>query len=211
MYQNSWRAFSTRHRFVLLAAALLLIAIAAPASAQEKPAAAGSEELLFETDRNQWLAATDGDSWPDLTEELGGTDPYDAASNAGNLVAAELPSEKELDFPSSPCRGTFTQRGLRLCITGLKTAATYRVASATCSVIGARVCGFEDLYYIYNQTAFDASYNPLGKWLGDFTADNRVLCGNKSITFNNDPDINDFDGECDSRQSRFYWCCHTKN
>ena len=124
MYENTRRDLSIRHRFAFVAAALLLVALAAPALAQEKPAAtSGSEEALFDTDRGQWLSDTDGDTWPDLTEELEGTDPYDPASNAASQVAAELPTEKVLDFPSSSCRSGFTQRGLRQCISGLKSPA----------------------------------------------------------------------------------------
>ncbi len=198
--------------FLTLIAVLLLIAGASAVSAKERPVVvAEGDEIPFDTDRGIWVFDTDGDTWPDLTEELDGTDPNDAAEYPGSSIPAGVLGQKELDFPSSPCRGSFTQQKLRLCISAVKDSATYRTASATCSVIGARVCDFEDLYYIYQQTANDANFNPNGKWLGHFTGDSTVHCGNRSVTFNNDPDIANFDGTCSASGSRTYWCCHTKS
>lgn len=195
---------------VAFIAVLSSVVGASMASAEEKPAlAAHGDEIPFDTDRGIWVFDTDGDTFPDLTEKLGGTDPNDATDYPGSSISAAIP-EKKLDLTATSCRSSFTQQQLRLCISNVMNSATYRTASATCSVIGARVCDFEDLYYIYQQTSNDANFNPNGKWLGQYTGDRVVHCGNRSITFNNDPDINDFDGTCNANGSRTYWCCHTR-
>ena len=208
---------SRTHLFTFTLIATLLCIAGSPAVVAQEQAAEPltseeprNDEVAFDTDRGIWVFDSDGDTWPDLTEELSGTDIYDAADYPGSELLQNLPAAL-LDFPTNNCRSPFfSQQGLRLCISPVKNAATYRFASASCSVIGGRVCDFEDLYYIYQQTGNDANFNPNGKWLGQITGDSRVLCGNRSVTFNNDPDINNFDGECSAGGVRTYWCCHSK-
>lgn len=198
-------------RFSLIGALLLFASASATFGQEELPAAVEGEEIPFDTDRGVWAFDTDGDTWPDLTEELAGTDPYDATDYSGSDLISQTPLQKELDFPSRPCRGPFTQQNNRLCITGVQNASNYRAASATCSNIGARVCDYEDLNYLYFFTANDANFNPNGKWLGHFVGDSTVQCGNRSVTFNNDPDTTNFDGTCNVFGNRTFWCCHTRN
>ena len=92
----------------------------------------------------------------------------------------------------------------------------YDRASVSCRNKGGRVCSYEDLFYIYHEVPEWARYwNPSGKWLGDFTRDDKVLCGNKTVSsytlspYDNDTDsdIWNFEGECNKKDSRKYYCC----
>jgi len=38
-----------------------------------------------------------------------------------------------------------------------------------------------------------------------------VNCGNRTITFDNDPDVWDFEGTCDKSGQNAYWCCHDRD
>ena len=93
----------------------------------------------------------------------------------------------------------------------VQNATNYTQAFANCRARQARVCTYEDLGYLYLATPYDPTFNPLGRWLGDFTHDDYVNCGNASITFNNDPDIWNFEGTCIKWDSRDYWCCHDRD
>ena len=178
----------------------------------------GQEEEMFDLETGLWLVDTDGDTYPDLTEERMETDPFDADSYPGQIAAdtrgglVALP-ESAVDIESALCRSGFVQRGTRLCATGLKGPSYYDDATIVCGASGARVCAYSDLYYIYTQTTADATFNPLNRFIGNIIADSTALCGSRSITFNNDPDIVDFDKACPTRSfgtKRNYWCCHTK-
>lgn len=162
----------------------------------------------FDTDRAIWVVDTDGDGYPDLSEQIRGTNPYDAAEHPAVGLA---PSQDNVGFPTAACRAGFTQAGNRLCInTFLQGANFYDNASTLCRNQFARVCTYEDLYYLYTQTALDGSYNPNGNWLGDFVGDDTVLCGNRDVTFNGDVDIFNFEGNCSKDAARNYWCCHDR-
>lgn len=167
---------------------------------------APSQETAFDTDRQQWIVDTDKDTYPDMTEELEGTDSLDPNDIPGG---SPPPSA---GFPSATCRSGFINAGSRLCITSAtQNATSYRSATAACRDRLAHVCTHEDLSYLYLRSSLDASFNPSGKWIGNIVGDDDVLCGNKSVTFDNDPDTANFEGECNKADLRAYWCCHDDN
>jgi len=60
-------------------------------------------------------------------------------------------------------------------------------------------------------SSVDAIYDPSGgKWLGDFVQNDFVNCGDWSVTFNNDPNIWNFEGTCSKWEKHNYWCCHDR-
>ena len=170
-----------------------------------------AEELVSaKEDSLDQLIDSDGDSFPDLTEKLGGTDPFDISDFPGSETLAE---EKALTaaagFPTATCRSGFRQAGARLCISSTtQNAARYEVASYRCRAKRARVATYEDLMYLYVYTSLDATYSPNGKWIGNIVGDDRVLFGNRSITSNNHSNIWNFEGVADKGNSRTYWCAH---
>ena len=196
--------------------------VAASAIAQDTPAEpdAMAEETMFDTDRGVMLADSDGDGFPDMTESLEGTNPF----NEANFPGSDIPSDGEMaemdmaegedaaadvGFPASSCRSGYRQAGSRLCIsTNVHDARSFANASTFCRDRRGRVAGYGDLRYLYVRTTIDSAYNPNGRWLGDWTGDDQVLCGNKSVTFNNDPDIANFDGTCNRFDNRNFWCAH---
>lgn len=164
-------------------------------------------EEMYDTDRALYLQDTDGDTYPDLTERLEGTSPRDAEDFPGR--APESVTAMASGFPTTLCRPGFRQAGSRLCISDtVQDAQTLANASVLCRDQRAYVCGYEELRYLYIRTGLDATFNPEGRWIGQWVADNEGLCGNRSITFDNDPDIGDFEGTCSRFDSRAYWCCH---
>ena len=163
----------------------------------------------YDTDRDEWLVDTDGDGTVDLSEEIGGTDPYDATVYPGS--DSEPVIEDKVGFPSTSCRSGFRSASSRLCISiDERNATRYYYATTYCRDRRARVCTYEDMYYLYHRTSLDSSYNTYGMWLGDFVYDDIILCGNKHITYNNDPDIYNFEGHCHKREFRQYYCCHDR-
>ncbi len=173
----------------------------------------GQPNPLYDTDRDLWLEDTDGDTFPNFTEELEGTNP----NNPEDYPGADLPESENneqalqanVGFPRSTCRSGYRQAGSRLCISpDEENARTFANAATFCRDRRGRVCSYTDLRYLYVRTGLDASYNPSGNWIGNFTGDDQALCGNRSITFNNDPDIGNFEGTCNRFNSRSFWCCH---
>ena len=156
----------------------------------------------FDEETQAWLYDADGDSWPDTTEHRGGTDLQDPSSHPG--------PDPDANFPAINCRPGFIQAGSRLCISQfVQNASPYANASSNCRNLYARVCSYEDLTYLYLNTGLDASYNPLPTaWIGNMIADDVSMCGNASITANNDPDIWNFEGQCNKTEWRPFWCCH---
>lgn len=169
-----------------------------------------ADGAMFDTDRNMALADTDGDGYPDLTESLEGTNPLDAEVYPGSDdVAME---DDTADFPASSCRSGFRQAGSRLCISiNVHNARSYANAMVFCRDRRSTVASYGDLRYLYTRSSLDAAYNPSGRWIGNFVDDDRALCGNRAITFNNDPDIANFEGECSRFDSRNFWCAHDRN
>jgi hypothetical protein len=169
---------------------------------------------MFDTDRGVTLIDSDGDSFPDLTESIELTNPYDAASYPGSDLPEEIDEASDFadpGFPASSCRSGYRQAGSRLCIsTNVHNAASYANALVYCRDRRGRVASYGDLRYLYVRTSLDAAYNPSGRWIGNFVDDDRALCGNRSITTNNDPDIGNFEGECSRFDSRNYWCAHDR-
>jgi hypothetical protein len=157
------------------------------------------EPVGFDVERGMYLYDADGDSFPDVTEEGAGTDLLDPGSNPG-------PGEPL--FPAITCRPGFSQQGDRLCISAVQGSASYMSATSTCRGLMSQVCSYEDLTYLYFNSASDGSYNPNGRWIGNMPHDQEVFCGNRSVTFNNDPDTLDFEGHCNKYDSRTFWCCH---
>lgn len=170
----------------------------------------------YDTDLDEWLIDTDGDGTVDLSEEIGGYDPLDPLSFPGDDGEPEtLPSslEKNAGFPTTFCRAGFTNPpgAWRLCVDFHEQNATrYDTASAVCRRRYAHVCTYEDLFYLYNYSTLDASYNPRNNWIGNWHGDDNPFCGNRDITFNNDPDMWNFEDNCDKSNRRSYWCCHDK-
>ena len=177
-----------------------------------------NEEIMFDTDTEQYLFDTDNDTFPDLTEELAGTDPYDADS------VPSFPEEDEQNEISSGHAKSGVQRSSclsgyyvhslasRLCISWPpRGPRNYTSATVDCRKQGARVTTHEDLVYMYLQTDWDRFLNPVGRWIGNIVGDNAVMVGNRDITFNNDPDIWNFDGITDKFTSRYYICAHDKS
>ncbi|MEM7584192.1 MAG: hypothetical protein AAF560_12465 [Acidobacteriota bacterium] len=196
------------------ASAFGIVVLAVLATAQHVSAEKAQEYEKFDTDRQEWLVDTDGDGIVDLTEEIAGTDALDATEfpgAEGEPEAATRDNTKSAGFPTSSCRSSFRQAASRLCIDqDEQNATTYDRAQARCRSRLAHVCSYEDLFYLYYYSSLDSSYNPNGLWLGDFVGDDQVLCGNKSITFNGDPDQYNFEGACNKSNSRQYYCCHDK-
>ena len=147
-------------------------------------------------------------------ESIEGADSEPPVS-AEDLATVEeaLTVEPELapagGFPTGSCRMGFVQRGARLCISNqVQGARTYQNASVHCRGLRSHVCTYDDLAYIYASTTADATYDPNGRWIGNMTGDDQVLCGNRAVTSNNDPDIMNFENSCNKNNSRAYWCCH---
>ena len=125
----------------------------------------------------------------------------------GTVVGLESVSAAGLPFTS--CREGFRQAGPRLCISQKVQDATYfDLAMLNCRHQRAYVASYGDLYYLYNNTKMDATYNPKGKWLGpDLINDDRALCGNTNITIDGE-NIDNFEGTCHKRETHGYWCAH---
>jgi len=208
-------------RLATASAIVALLSEAAAAQQSEDVTLTASAEQAFDTDRGVALVDSDGDTFPDLTESLEGTNPLDATSYPGADAeleggmsatdAADADEAADVGFPAANCRSGYRQAGARLCIsTNVHDARTYANASTFCRDRRGRVAGYGDLRYLYVRTNLDSAYNPNGRWLGDWTGDDQVLCGNKSITSNNDPDIANFDGTCNRFNSRNFWCAHDR-
>jgi hypothetical protein len=155
------------------------------------------------------LRDSDGDTYPNSTERREGTDPLDAEDYPGRSPKASEAEQKSAGFPADGCRLGFRQAGSRLCInTFVQGATSYNNAAVFCRDQKAHVCTYEDFRYLFVRTTLDALYNPLGRWIGNMVHDDLVFCGNAPITVNNDPDIGNFEGQCNKSDIRQYWCCH---
>jgi hypothetical protein len=153
----------------------------------------------FDIERQIDVYDADGDSFPDITEQLAGTDLLDPGSNPG----------PDGSFPAAACRPGYVQEGPRLCILEFtQNEATYNTASSNCRNLLGSLCTYEDLTYLYLNATNDAEYNPNGVWLGNITGNGVALYGDRSVTFNNDPDILNFEGEDVRTSLNPYWCCH---
>lgn len=171
----------------------------------------------FDTDRGIQVIDTDGDDFPDLTESIEGTNPLDSRDYPGaeldieGLVEKPLVSSQMSGFPTTSCRSGYRQAGSRLCISrNVLNATTAGNAQVFCRDRRGRVATYGDLRYLYVRSSLDSAYNPRGRWIGNQVADDDYLCGNRDITFNNDPDISNFDGECSRGDRRNYWCAHDR-
>lgn len=198
------------HFFVVLMFALILgSGLASNLMAAEKKIEA-SQTHYFDTDRGIWLVDTDGDGIVDLTEELEGTDPFDSESFNGPKDREDAIADKA-GFPTASCRTGFRAVGSRLCISpDEENARRSYDAAVFCRDKRSKVCTYEDMYYLYQRSTLDGSYNPNGLFLGGMQKDDRLLCGNKSITFNGDPDRVNFEGDCVKTASRQFYCCHDR-
>jgi hypothetical protein len=134
-----------------------------------------------------------------------------ARAGGGPTMAAGPDSTAPIHaiFPAASCRSGYRQGGPRMCINmSVQASATWVDATSTCRAARGHVCSYEDLSYLYRNSALDASYDPNGRWIGNMPADDQVFCGNASITSDNDPDIFNFEGTCAKTDVRGYWCCH---
>lgn len=200
-------------RSLPVALALALVVPSALAQLEQKKLAQkeiAPQETPYDTDREEWADLdSDGDTFPDLTEEIEGSDPSDPDDYPGAVSPEENVLEAQVGFPTTTCRSGYRQAGPRLCISqNVFNADSYADAMVTCRDRRGRVANYGDLRYLYLRTTLDAQYNPAGRWIGDIVGDNKALCGNKSITFNNDPDIGDFEGTCSRFDNRNFWCAH---
>jgi hypothetical protein len=111
----------------------------------------------------------------------------------------------------TPCRTGFQPAGQRLCISvNAHSPRTYANAMTYCRDRRSRVASYGDLRYLYVRTAVDAAYNPKSRWIGNFVDDDHALCGNRSITYDNDPDIGNFEGTCRRFDNRSFWCAYDR-
>jgi len=145
-----------------------------------------------------------------------GSEPEVSSEDQATSVSLDLSvlpeSEPSGGYPAANCRAGFVQRGPRMCISNqVQNATSYQNASALCRDELSHVCTYEDLTYIYFRTTADATYNPDGRWIGNMTGDDQVLCGNRTINVNNDADITNFEGTCNKNNNRAYWCCHDRS
>lgn len=171
-----------------------------PAEGTPPEPADGATPVGFDTERQLYVYDADGDSFPDVTEQRFGTDFLDPSSNPG-------PGEPL--FPTGICRPGYVQAGARLCISQVvQNAASYAIATSNCRNLRGQVCSYEDLTYLYLNSNLDANYNPQGRWLGNMVADDTVFRGNANVTFDNDPDIYNFENTANKGNLRNYWCCH---
>lgn len=193
---------STENLAIRLCLALALVVAASGARA----APPDEHEIPFDTERGLDLVDSDGDTFPDVTEEIENTDPNDPRDFPGRRLVRR--HHKDSGFPDIACRPGFLQAGSRLCISEIQGNDTFQDAAFQCRTQHAYVCGYTELRFLYLFTNLDASFNVSGRWLGDWTGDDQVLCGNRSITSDNDPDIANFEGTCDRGDFRAYWCCH---
>jgi hypothetical protein len=160
----------------------------------------------FDEERQVYVYDRDDDGFPDITEDLEGTDMFDPDSNP---ALDWLAPTAQGGFPAGNCRAGFRPAGSRLCIsTHTQNAAKYRYAILNCRNHRSNVCSYADLTYLYVYSALDATYNPSGKWIGDMTGDDQVLCGNRTISYDGDPDWANFEKTCSKTDVRSYWCCH---
>ncbi|MDJ0662852.1 MAG: hypothetical protein QNJ42_25695 [Crocosphaera sp.] len=171
----------------------------------------------FDTDRGIEVLDSDGDSFPDLTESIEGTNPLDPQDYPGAGLEVEKSLEKpsvpsaRVGFPTTFCRSGYRAAGSRLCIsTNVLNATTAGNADVFCRDRRGRVATYGDLRYLYLRSSLDSAYNPRGRWIGNQVGDDDYLCGNRDITFNNDPDISNFDGVCSRGDRRNYWCAHDR-
>lgn len=168
----------------------------------------GLRPVGFDEERQVYVFDRDGDEVPDITEFLEGTDMLDPDSKPGLEFLAPA-DEQAAGFPTVNCRSGFRQAGSRLCISSnVQSPTEYRWAVHVCRNKQSNVCSYEDLTYLYINSSLDEFYNPNGRWIGHITVDDFVLCGNKSITYDWDPDFKNFEGTCHKNEKRRYWCCH---
>ena len=167
---------------------------------------------------DQYMVDSDGDTYPDITEKIGGTDPLNPedfpGKGSGGSDKASIGSTatgvvtESVGFPRATCRAGFRTIG-RLCISyTLRPAMRYELASLYCRDRFARVASYEDLFYLYMRSNLDGFYNPNGRWIGNFAGDDTIFRGNRNITFNNDPDIWNFEGPANKSNNRRFWCAH---
>lgn len=207
----------------ILGLILVCITLIACAAVAEDDGAQQTHAKLYDTDREIVLKDSDGDGAPDVTEQIAGTDPNKSEELPGDrlrsVTGMEKPS-KQLRAPyptQGQCDAPFVQIN-HLCIYGRPQvyAFTYHEAVAICGISAhqqqhsnPRVARYEDLVYVYQTIPWLAyRYNPNGLWLGNMVGDDRVLCGNRSVTMPYDPDIYNFEGTCNKSNERRFWCAY---
>jgi hypothetical protein len=176
---------------------------ASPPAAPSEPRVASDRDAV---EPAVMAAASEGSSLPDLVARA-------APRPGGNPMPPERSpgaSNPSGSFPAAECREGYTQRGSRLCISDLRAQSNYPNASSVCRNDYGHVCTYEDLTYVYLNSTSDASYNPNARFMGPMSDDDRVYCGNRNITFDNDPDISNFESQCSKNGERRYWCCHDR-
>ena len=134
----------------------------------------------FDIERNLLLMDSDQDDFPDLTESLEGTNPLDPDSYPGKLSEEDKRAIAEADagFVAPACRPGFDQIGAVMCITpNVFNAASFANAMVTCRGLRSRVANYGDLRFLYLSSNRDASFDPSGRWIGNFVGDDTALCG----------------------------------
>ncbi|TQV87793.1 hypothetical protein [Aliikangiella coralliicola] len=192
---------------------LLIVGSLFSVSALSNEVIASNSGSIFDPETSTYVLDSDLDSFPDKTEIIGGTNPLDGQDYPGaeEALALETQGNDINIFPGTSCRSGFRLAGARLCIsTTTQNATRYDTAQARCRAKLSHVASYEDLFYLYLYSSLDASYNPNGKWIGNMIDDDDAFVGNRTISYNNDPDIWNFEGHANKSNSRAYWCAHDK-
>lgn len=170
----------------------------------------GFSPVGFDSERQLYVYDQDADGFPDITEALDDTDMLDPNSNAAiDDEIDALGPDPQAAFPNGNCRNGFQHAGPQLCISKkLRPKRRFQRAVNNCRKHRSTVCSYEDLTYLYLNTDDDEDYNPKNKWIGNIVGDNKVLCGNRAISYDGDPDWRNFEGVCNKNDKRRFWCCH---
>jgi hypothetical protein len=155
---------------------------------------------------------SDNDGYADVTEKQEGSDPFNAEDTPilGENNEPQDGIQIQGAVPAPTCRFGFRTIGNDLCISSSPISARhFFVAQLTCQNQKTRVATYGDLTYVYFSSTLDALYNPNGRWIGpELIQNDTALVGDRSITGDNDPDQNNFEGHSNKAVNREFWCAH---
>ncbi len=98
------------------------------------------------------------------------------------------------------CPSGYSFLTTNLCSTSWRNPRTFYQAQADCMDEGGHVCTYAEFHVMWVNANINPSFVD-GDWLGQQTADNKILCVNKTTS------PSDFEGECDKLSSHRYRCC----
>ena len=208
-------------RISTLISILIFLSLGSVACTTTDPQPGSQDSPLYDSDRNVVLKDRDGDGIPDLTERIAGTDPENSSDTPRDRTQKAIDEYLSQKTPRAPtqgvCLSNYVQFG-PLCIWGNPQAYNWRYDDAAnlCRFLGGhfkvgnpRVATYEDLFHIYRWYSSDAfRYDPKNKWIGNMVGDNKVLCGNRHVSYSSDPDRFDFEGTCNKSDTRSFWCAY---